>query len=212
MRGTPQTRAVLIRVAYFGIFPTGILALFLGFYPHLFFTSGGELFDSVSYFTFLENLRKTCLSALNGTATVSPDAVRFSYIMIVFWGLTCFLLVWYVLFLLATALLASVALTPRAASPLLNRCKRLYRILVPARGVFVFLTLVPSLLSCLPWLFSAFYRSILNQSAVLHYDLLPDIIPLSLLSVPVAILYLLTLPDQRDLKLDLFRIYKVGKL
>ena len=185
--------------------------MFLGFYPHLFFTSGGELFDSVSYFGFLGNLRETCLSALDGMASVSPDAVRFSYIMIVFWGLTCFLMVWYVLFLLSTALLASVALTPRAASPLLNRCKRLYRILVPARGFFVFLSLVPALLSCLPWFFTVFYRSVLNQSAVLHYDLLPDVVPLALLSVPVAALYLLTLPSQRDLKLDLFRIYKVGK-
>ena len=211
MRGTPQARAAWIRVAYFGIFPTGILALFLGFYPHLFFTSGGELFDSVSYFGFLGNLRETCLSALDGTASVSPEAVRFSYIMIIFWGLTCFLMVWYVLFLLSTALLASVALTPRAASPLLNRCKRLYRILVPARGFFVFLSLVPALLSCLPWLFTVFYRSVLNQSAVLHYDLLPDVVPLALLSVPVAALFLLTLPAQRDLKLDLFRIYKVGK-
>lgn len=211
MRGTPQTRAAWIRAAYFGIFPTGILSLFLGFYPHLFFTSGGELFDSVSYFRFLGNLRETCLSALDGTASVSPDAVRFSCIMIAFWGLTCILMVWYALFLLSTALLASVALTPRAASPLLNRCKRLYRILVPARGFFVFLSLVPSLLSCLPWIFTAFYKAVLGQSAVLHYDLLPDVIPLSLLSLPFVALFLLTLPSQRDLKLDLFRIYKVGK-
>lgn len=208
MRGSLRTRAAWVRVAYFGIFPTAILALFLGFYPHLFFTSDGELFDSVSYFTFLGNLRKTCFSALDGSASVSPAAVRFSCVMIAFWGLTCLLLAWYVLFLLSTALLSSVALTPRAASPLLNRCKRLYRILVPSRGIFVFLSLVPALLSCLPWVFSAFYKTLLGQSATLHYDFLPDIIPLALLSVPVAVLFLVTLPDQRELKLDLFRIYK----
>ena len=169
------------------------------------------MFDSVSYFGFLENIRSTCFAVLKGTVSASPNAIRFSVILTVLWCLTCVLLAWYAVFQITTVLLAAFSLTPHAASPLLNRLKRLYRIFVPARGIFVFLTLLPPLVSCLPWLFTVLYKSVLEQSATLHYDLLPDIIPLAILSVLNAGLFLATLRDQRELKLDLFRIYRIEK-
>lgn len=169
------------------------------------------MYDSVSYFGFLENVRSTCFAVLRGTVSASPDAIRFSVIMTVLWCLTCILLAWYAVFQITTILLAAFSLTPHAASPLLNRLKRLYRIFVPARGIFVFLTILPALVSGLPWLFTVLYKTVLGQSATLYYDLLPDIIPLGVLSVLNAGLFLATLRDQRDLKLDLFRIYRIEK-
>lgn len=211
MKGSLNARAAWVRAAWFAPLPVGILSLFLGLYPHLFFTSGGELYDSVSFFAFLENTRATCFSILSGAANASPGSVYFSYVMAALWGLTCLLAAWYTVFLLFTSLLASVSLTPRAASPLLNGCKRVYRILVPARGFFVFLSCVPLLLSFLPLLFTLFYKSILGQTAALHYDLLPDMALLAPLTAIGIALYFLTLRDQRDLKLDLFRVYRVER-
>lgn len=211
MRGSRTARLTCIRIAYFLPALTGTLALFLGLYPHLFFVSEGELFDSVSFFGFLENTRATCFAVLGGSADATPGAVYFSYVMTALWTLTCLLAVWYTIFLLLTALLASVSLTPRAASPLLNRWKRIYRMLIPARGFFVFLSCVPLLLSFLPLLFTALYKSLLGQTAALHYDLLPDAALLAPLTLAGVVLYLITLRDQQELKADLFRIYKIGK-
>lgn len=211
MRGSLNARAAWVRAAWFAPLPVGILSLFLGLYPHLFFTSAGELYDSVSFFAFLENTRATCFSILSGAANATPASVYFSYVMAALWGLTCLLAAWYTVFLLFTSLLASVSLTPHAASPLLNGCKRVYRILVPARGFFVFLSCVPLLLSFLPLLFTLFYKSILGQTAALHYDLLPDMALLAPLTAIGIALYFLTLRDQRDLKLDLFRVYRVER-
>lgn len=208
MIGSFALRRRCIYAAYFSVLPGGIAALFLGLFPHLFFTSAGELFDSVSFFGFLENIRVTCFDVLSGRATAAANAVYFSYVMVVFWGLTCFLLVWYALFVLFTVLLSSVALAPRAASPVLNRWKRYYRILVPGRGAFVLLSCVPAVVSCLPYLFVGLYGRILGQSVALHYDLLPDVVPTALLSAVTVALFLGTLREQKQMKLDLFRLYK----
>lgn len=202
-------RRTWIRIVYLFPLAVGILSLFLGLYPHLFFTSDGTLYDSVSFFDFLENTRATCFSVLQDMSSATPGAVYFAYVMIALWGLTCLLAVWYAVFLLLVALLSSVALTPRAASPLLNKWKRIFRMVIPARGVFVFLSLVPALLSLLPWLFTVLYERLLGQTAVLHYDLFPDIALLAPLTLLGSALYLVTLRAQREEKIDLFRIYKV---
>ena len=209
MRGSVSARLTCIRIAYLAPALCGILSLFLGLYPHLFFKSDGELFNSVSFFTFLENTRATCFSVLGNISGSTPGAVYFSYVMTALWALCCLLILWYTLFLFATTLLASVSMTPRAASPLLNRIKRIYRILVPARGFFVFLSLVPALISFLPVLFVSLYKNLLGQVATLYYDFLPDAALLLPLTLAGIVLYLITLKDQKELKLDLFRIYRV---
>lgn len=208
MIGSLQARRRCIYAAYFSVLPGGIFALFLGLYPHLFFTSAGELFDSVSFFGFLENIRVTCFDVLSGSVTAAANAVYFSYVMVVFWGLTCFLLTWYALFVLFTVLLSAVALAPRAASPLLNRWKRYYRIAVPGRGAFVLLACVPAIVSCLPYFFVGLYGRILGESVTLHYDWFPDVILMALLSAVTVGLFLGTLREQKQMKLDLFRLYK----
>lgn len=202
-------RRSLIRAAYLLPLAVGIFSLFLGLYPHLFFTSDGTLYDSVSFFGFLENTRATCFAVLRDVSAATPGAVYFAYVMIALWGLSCLLAVWYAVFLLLLGLLSTVALTPRAAFPLLNKWKRIFRTVVPARGFFVFLSLVPTLLSLLPWLFTVLYARLLGQTAALHYDLFPDIAVLAPLSLLGVALYLLTLRAQKEEKIDLFRIYKV---
>lgn len=209
MRGSPAARLACIRIAYCAPVVTGVLSLFFGLYPHLFFKSNGELFDSVSFFGFLENARATCFSVLGNISGSTPGAVYFSYVMAALWALSCLLMLWYAAGLTVTALLVSVSLTPRAASPMLNRIKRIFRMIVPARGFFIVLSLVPVLLSFLPMLFVALYRNLLSQVATLYYDFLPDAVLLALPTAVGIVLYLVTLSDQRELKLDLFRIYRV---
>ena len=49
----------------------------------------------------------------------------------------------------------------------------------------------------------------MSQVATLYYDFLPDAVLLALPTAVGIVLYLVTLRDQRELKLDLFRIYRV---
>lgn len=210
MKRTETARLTRIRIAYFAVLPVGLISLFLGFLPHLFFSSGGELYNSVSFFAFLENTRSACFSVLGAVEQSSPAAVYFSTVMVALWGISVLLAVWYAVFLIFTLFLSSVSLTPRAASPLLNQLKRVYRLAVPGRWAFVFLSCVPALLSFLPTIFVSLYKSLLGQSATLYYDLIHDAILLLPLTVLAVALYLLTLRDQRELKVDLFRLYKSG--
>lgn len=203
-----QSRIRRIRIAYFSPLPAGILSLFLGLYPHLFFASDGTLYESVSFFGFLENIRATCLPFLSGEGTAEAQSVYFAWIMTALWVLACFLIVWYALFVLCTTLLATVALEPGAASPRLNFWKKCYRMVFFGDAVSYVLLFVPVLLSCLPYLFAHLYRTVLGQSVTLYYDFFPDVIPLAVLSVAACAFFLVTRRDRRELRMDLFRLYK----
>ncbi len=203
-----KSKLVFIRLAYFLPALVGAVTLFLAFYPHLFFKSGETIYDSVSFFDFLENIRSTCFSAVSSASDATSAAVYFSYVMIPVWVLACLLAVWYAVFQIMTLFLSSVALTPRATSPLLNKLKRIYRIAVPCRGFYVFLLLIPLILSFLPYLFVALYENLLGMTAILYYDFLPDAVLLGILTFPCIALYLATLKAQKELKIDLFRLYK----
>ena len=102
------------------------------------------------------------------------------------------------------------AWTPyRTPTMLENKLKRAYRILVPNRGFFVFFQILPLIPALFPYFFQLFANRMLGQSMRVYYLGIPDFVIVLLLAATSLTLFFVSLSDQKNNKMDLFRIYKL---
>lgn len=203
----------LVRLCYLLPVLNGAILLALACIPHLFYQSGPDALDTLSLMQLLQNTYSNCIGFLQGSADGSVAAFYFSVVMMIFWALCWLTMVLYALFALASAVLcALIVWTPGTASqPWMNTAKRCYRMLVPNRVCYGIWCALPLLPSFFPYILQGFYRSILGEQATLHYFGLPDPVYVILLAGLAAALFVLTLPAQKEYRMDLFRLYKPGR-
>ena len=200
----------LVRLAYLMPMISGLIYLALACIPHLFYQSGADALDTLSLLQLLQNTYRDCIGFLRGVSDGSVAAFYFSAVMMIFWVLSLLFVALYALFAAATAVLCGLILwTPGTVpQPWMNKVKRCYRMLVPNRVFFVIWSLLPLLPACFPYILQGFFRSILGESATVHYFGLPDPVYVALLAAAGIALFLLTLPAQKTFRMDLFRLYK----
>lgn len=209
MKLSKTKQIALIRLCYLIPALCGLIALVLACAPRFFYQSGGEAFDTMSLFQLLDNTYQNCVVFLKGSANGSVSALYFSYIMMAFWVLAWFCIVFYGIFVFATALTSITVWTPNTpGSPAINTFKRCYRMLVPNRVFYIIWCCLPVLPSFFPFILQAFYRSVLKEGANAHYFGIPDPVIVLLLCAVSAAFFLLTRASQKELRMDLFRLYK----
>ena len=185
----------------------GALLLIPALVPHVFFLQDGSLSATVNLFDLLGYLRAQAVNILHAEGAVEPATYRFALLVSVLTAVSWFLLAWYAIFALFTAVLGSVAIdAPPSAG--LNTAKRVYRILVPNRvfyGVFCFLPLFPA---AMPLLYAGLLRAMLKTNAAAHFYGPPDPVYALLAGLACALPFFLLLRAQKEEKMDLFRLYK----
>ena len=190
----------------------GVILLFLALIPHLFYQAGSDVYTTLSLFELMDNTYQSCMGFFNGSTAGTTADLYFHFVMFAVWAVSLLCIVFYGLFVLATALMVSFVWTPHPQPhPTVNQLKRAYRILVPNRGFYVFFHVLPVLPSVYPYLLQLFSRTMLGQEMHAHYYGIPDFIIVILLSAASVTLFFVTLSAQRENKMDLFRIYKVEK-
>ncbi len=211
MSRSPLQHPAQIRLCYLLPLLSGLLLLALAAIPHFYFTTDTSALDTMSLFGLLDNTYQTCIGFFNGEANGNVSSLYFSYVMMTFWVLSWLCIALYGLFAVSTALISMAAWTPYAVPTHFgNNCKRLYRLLVPNEGMFVFFSLLPLLPSVFPWLLQIFYRNMLELPATLHYFGLPDVVYALLLSAAcIALLFLTAAARREKLRMDIFRLYKL---
>ena len=200
----------LTRLCYVLPLVFGAVMLVLALLPRLFYQSGNDIFDEMSLFQLLDNTYTNCLRVIQNPATGSASEVYFSYIMFTFWVLSWLCILLYALFAIFTACMSSVVWSPDSpATPLGNNFKRCYRILVPNGACYVIFCALPLLPACYPYLLQLFYSTVLKTPANVHYFGAPDFVPVLIFSVACSALFILTRSAQKELRMDLFKLYKV---
>lgn len=212
MKLSQSAQTALNRLCYLMPALCGLIALVLACTPRFFYQSGGEAFDTMSLLQLMDNTYQNCVTFLRGSANGSVSALYFSYIMMIFWALAWLCTVFYGVFAFATLLCSITVWTPNTpGSPAINTLKRCYRMLVPNRVFYVIWCFLPILPSFFPFILQAFYQSVLKETAIAHYFGIPDQITVLLLCASSAAFFLLTRSSQRDLRMDLFRLYKAER-
>lgn len=202
-------KVTLIRFCY--LMPLiGVIAILIAaLIPHIFFQDGTEAYKNLTLFTLMGNTYDGCLSFFRGTAQGTTADFYFSLKIFAVWLLSVACMVIYGVFVLATALCVPLAWFPNASTPLGNKLKRIYRLIVPNRVFYVLFQLLPVFPSLFPYFLQRFYRTMLGQKITAHYVGLPDWIPVLLLTAASVALFLGTLRMQKDCRMDLFRIFKL---
>lgn len=209
MRLSKSAGTHLIRLCNLLPLVCGIVMLVLALLPRLFYQSGNDIFDEMSLFQLLENTYRNCIAVIRKPSTGSVSELYFSYIMFSFWILSWLCIVFYALFALFTAVMSGFAWEPNAPSTKLgNTLKRCYRMLVPNSACYVIFCVLPLLPACYPYLLQLFYRTVLHNPATVHYFGIPDFVPVLIFSVACSALFIITRPAQKELRMDLFRLYK----
>lgn len=163
--------------------------------------------ESMGMFTLLKNTWESCQATFDAKSVFYEQAL-FAYAMtaytIVFWAL----LVVYVFFALYSSACACVAFSNKPTSDRANYAKKLFVFVCFNRTTYIILQLLPILLATFPYILRSHYESKLGMVMSLSYRGIPDFLIL-LLAVTLSMLaFLITLPLQRTLHLDMFRFYK----
>ncbi len=201
-----MTRRLLIRFTYLAPLLTAFLFLAYGFLPQMWFVEGHEAYETMSLYRLLSNTFSESQALLEGHGSVS--ARTFSHIMtaatVAFWVL----LGLFLLFALSSAVASTYAFHFPPTDRRSNRAKRLFSLLCPGRMVFLLYPLLLLVASLYPQLLQLLYRNLLGHAATLYASPFFPFVPALLAVLLPAILLYVTLPWQKELHLDLFRIYR----
>ena len=200
-------RRFAIRACYLVPLFAGALLLIPALVPHIFFLQGTSLSETVNLFDLLGYLRAQASNILHAEGAVEPATYRFALLISALTTVAWFLLIWYAVFALFTAVL-SVAAFGASPSAGLNTAKRVYRIFVPNRvfyGIFCFL---PAFAAFLPILYAALLRAMLKSDATVHFYGPSDFFYTLAAGIVCVLPFCLLLRAQKQEKMDLFRLYK----
>ena len=208
-RRPSNVNAVLIQLCYLLPLFTALLLLLPFLIPHLFFLQDGELTGTVSVAELMKNALRYAVANLRGTAGSGSGTVYFSAAMLLYGTVSLLLLIWHLLWAIASAGVSIYAFSVAEPNRKVNMAKRVYRMIVPNRVFFVLLAFAPLPAACFPYFFAQFCRRSLAIQTVPHFYGAPDFVYVLLAGVAVSTLFLALLGKQRDANLDLFRIYKI---
>lgn len=178
--------------------------------PHLWFVYEGEARETLDLFTLVSNTWGQCNAVIETSASTGYEQ-NFAHLMraavIVFW-------VTLILFTFFAVMVSTLSLIAFAMSPTdkyTNRVKRILHLLCPNRITYLILCALPILPTLFAHLLEWSYNTLLGMKVQLyfegHHDLLIAVIGAAL---SIA-LFLLSLPDQKSERMDMFRIYKSGR-
>ena len=204
-------RRLLIRICYLLPAIGGTVMLIYAAIPHLWFVYDGAAHDTLSLFGLVQNTWEECQAIFSATEGSSQYAVYFSYTMSAF---TVLFWIAVICFSIAALLLAVCSILAFAQKPTARRsniAKRVLYLYCPNRILFLLFQLFPILWAAFPQILVHFYFYMMGYSMTVHTFLCPDLVLASMFSALTVALFLLTLPSQAELKLDMFRIYKAKK-
>jgi len=200
----------LIRLAYLLPILSATVLLLLACIPHLFYLADGTTRDTLSLFQLMGNTYAGGETFFSGEVRGTTADLYFYFVILTLWWVSVACIVFYGIFCVATAAMTCFAWTPlRTPSQLENKLKRAYRILVPNRGFFVFFQILPLIPALFPYFFQLFANRMLGQSMRVYYLGIPDFTVAVILAAVSLTLFFVTLSDQKNNKMDLFRIYKL---
>ena len=198
---------VLIPVVYVLPAAASILTLILFSMPRFAYIYLRVEHESMGIFTLVKNTWTSCQATLDAKEIPYEQAL-FSYAMIAYSIVFWVLLVVYVFFAIYSSACACVAFASKPTSDRANLAKKLFVFVCFNRPVYVTLQLIPILLATFPYILRAYYASKLGMAMTLLYHGASDLLVLFLAVALSLLAYLLTLPTQRTLHLDAFRLYK----
>ncbi len=175
--------------------------------PHLWFVYEGVARETLDLFTLISNTWEQCTSVLEQSTGVGYEGT-FAHLMraavIVFWAA----LILFTLFALMSAICSLIAFAMPPTDQYTNRIKRIFHLLIPNRIcylIFCALPILPMLFAhVLEWSYGAFLDMQVQLYFEGHHDLLIAVIG----AVVSGALFLLTLSNQKNAHMDMFRIYK----
>ena len=200
----------LIRLAYLLPIVNAIVFLCLACVPHLFYLADGTTRDTLSLFKLMGNIHAGATAFFGQTVRGATAYLYFYFAMIAIWWVSVICIVLYGIFCISTAAMSCFAWTPlRTPSQLENKLKRIYRLIVPNRGFYVFFQLLPLIPAFFPYLLQLLAKRMLGQSMRVFYLGIPDFVTVLILTAASLTLFFITLSDQKHNKMDLFRIFKI---
>lgn len=209
MQDSKSTKQALIRTVYLLPLLTSIILWVHVFIPHLFFLFGGTAYETMSLTKLMSNAWTQCQGILKAGADAKAyEATLFSYLMT-----TCVILSWAALSIhlvvsLLTAITSLRAFSNAPTSKECNVAKRVLHLICPNRVCFVICNLLPILPAVFPYILASAYQEYLFLDMKVH-SIGPSEIWLMLpLVLFCEILFLSLIPAQRDLHMDMFRLYK----
>ncbi len=187
-----------------------ILAFALTVYaalPHLWFVYKGEAQQTLSLFELLSNAQDACDAAF-ANAEVTAGERSFATLMqasiVVYWVLFAF----YWLFGVMSAACSLFAFACEPTHRYANRSKRVMYLLFPNRILYLLACAAPLPGAFLPQLLLFAYKTYLGLEMYTGADPFHDWVAALIAVLLPIILFLLSLPWQKEERLDLYRIYR----
>ena len=203
-------RIGMIRIAYLLPIVNAVILLLLACIPRFFYLADGTARNTLSLFELMGNTYTSGTTFLGGTVQGTTADLYFYFVMLSIFWVSVIGMVLYGLFCIATACMTCFAWTPlRTPTTLENKLKRTYRLLVPNRGFFVFFQVLPLIPAIFPYFFQLFANRMLGQNMRVYYLGIPDFVIVILLAAVSLTLFFVTLHEQKEYKMDLFRIFKI---
>ena len=207
MNGSINKRRALIWAAYLSPIAVGLILLIWAVIPHLFFIYGGDVKETMSLFTLMDNTWQNCRETINGTASGSTAALYFSYAMTAAVVLSWIAIISHVIASVTSVACACVAFGRSAEHPAANKAKRWMRFFCFSPAVYAITLFAWCVPFFVPLLLDWFYRKWFYYDMSLHYFGVPSWIAAILLSLISVVLFLATRRLQKKERMDLFAFY-----
>lgn len=209
MQNSKSIKKKLITLAHILPLITSVILWAQMLIPHLYFVYEGKAQKTMSPFGLMSNAWEYCQSAIkNGVDTTGFDVNIFSRRVTIFIVLIWAALILHFIVSLLLTITSVSAFSNEPTSKQANVAKRVLHLICPNRVCLVTCNLLPIVPALFPYVLENTYRSLLlieMKAFFVGPSQLWIMIPLILLC---EILFLSLIPAQRDLHMDMFRLYK----
>ena len=196
-------RRVLCRLCYLLPAVFGIVLLVLAAIPHFWYVFDHQAMETHSLFSLQGNTWAwTQSAAAEESGGISLLLLRIWCVL--FWALP----ILYGIVAATAALTSSIAFAYSPTSRVANKAKRVLHLLCPNRICFLLFQFLPLVAALLPQVLLFCYTALMGMEMRLATELCHDWILASCFALLSSILFFVTLPWQREERLDMFRIYK----
>ena len=200
----------LIYLCYFLPAILGVCLLIYALVPHLWFVYEGDAYSTMNLFELQGNAWEFYDAIIAGEVEDTEAARWFSQLLPIVGALFWILPIWYGVVAAAVAISAIIAFSFDPTSRYSNRTKRILQLICPNRICYLLMPLLPLFSALFPHMLLWFYHY-QGMKMTLHAELLQDWILVLAAALINAIVYILLLPLQSELHMDLFRVYKSKK-
>lgn len=204
-----RARRVLIHLCYFLPALFGVLLLVYAAVPHLWFVYNGEAYSTMDLFELQENAWAFYEQVQAGAIESNEAVVWFEQLLPVVSALFWILPIVYALVTLLITVCVIVAFSCEPTTRLANRTKRILHLVCPNRVTYLLVPLLPLFSALFPQLLLWLYQW-QGLNIRLYHFFLADWILVLIFAVVNALVFILLLPMQNEMHLDMFRIYKSG--